>query len=48
MLGSLTSFFLDLVLLTLRFLLLTPVLADLPFLPIAEEVLLLTLLRLPV
>lgn len=45
----LTSFFLDLVLLTLRFFPLTPVLATLPFLPIAEDVFfLLTFLRFPV
>lgn len=46
---TLTSFFLDLVLLTLRFLLLTPVPAALPFLAIEEDVFLrLTFLRLPV
>lgn len=44
-----TCFFLDLVLLTLRFLLLTPVLEALPVLPLAEEVfLLLVRLRFPV
>lgn len=46
---TLTSLFLDLVLLSLRFFPLTPVLAALPFLPIAEDVfLLLTFLRFPV
>ncbi len=46
---TLTNFFLDLVLLTLRFFLLTPVPATLPFLPTAEDVFfLLTFRRFPV
>lgn len=44
--NALTIFFLDLVLLTLRFLLLTPVLGTLPFL--ADVFLFFTLLRFPV
>lgn len=49
MLTTLTSFFLDLDLLTLRFFLLIPVLATLPFLPTEEDVIfLLTFLRFPV
>lgn len=47
--NTLTSLFLDLVLLTLRLLFLTPVLAPLPFLPSEEDVFfLLTFLRFPV